>query len=475
MSTIKHQFQIGKPNKENQSSILYLFNLKGKRFKYGAGKTIIPELWNNETQRPTDDKKVISKFFKVDPTIKTDLENTRQRLDNIISLSNKYINSKELQNENVNFDELKEFLNNQFTPEKKKVEKKAIETPHNDDTLLLSTIIKDFYNGMVNGSKTIQQPISKRGQRYDIGTLKAYNSFRNLYNEFEIQQNKEYKITDISIEFETDLHDFFNEVKEYTPNYKGKLIKMLKVIVTDFIETNRKRLYDNDKKGITGTLTLNDLYHIEHEIKRILKPNSEPIKIYLNDNDIEALYNLDLNNVPHFDKARDIFLTGCYTALRHSDYKRISLEHIQNDWLQIINEKTTIKTFVPIRPELRTILKKWKNKIPEMSSQKLGKYIKEIGKLANIDDIIETIEIRGNEKQTVLKRKYELITTHTARRSAATNMYNSGMNIKDIMSITGHTKIETFEKYIIKDEKARQIRLQNSDYFKGRPTHLKVV
>lgn len=472
--SIKHQFHLGKENKNGLSSITYRINLKGKRFLYGTGKTIKPELWDNKEQRPTTDKELISKFFKVDPTIKTEIENTRQRLENIISLVKKYMGAKELQNQNANLDELKDYLNNQFTPKKEVIEKKTIEIT-NHENLLLQNVIDEFYKGMVNGSKTIQQPLSKRGQRYDIGTLKAYHSFKNVYNEFEDHQELNYKITDISIEFETELHEFFNEVKEYTPNYKGKLIKMLKVIVNDFIESNRKRLYDNEKNGITGTLRMSDLYHIEHEIKRILKPNSEPIKIYLNEIDIEAMYNLNLSNFPHYDRARDIFLTGCYTALRHSDYKRISIEHIQDDWLHIINKKTTKKTMVPIRPELRTILKKWNNQIPEMSSQKLGKYIKEIGKMANIIDMIETIEIRGNEVKTVLKRKYELITTHTARRSAATNMYNSGMNVKDIMSITGHSKIETFEKYIIRDEKARQIRLQEAKYFQGRPNHLKIV
>lgn len=330
---------------------------------------------------------------------------------------------------------------------------------------------------MVNGTKTIQLPKSKRGKRYSIETIQSYHSFKLNYNEFENLQNKNYLITDISVDFENDLHEFFNEVKMFSPNYKGTLIKLLKVIINDFLETERKKIYEAQKNGITTILSLNDMYHIEKEIKRILKPNSEPVKIYLNDDDIEALYKLNLSKVPTYDKARDIFLAGCYTALRHSDYKRISKEHVKNDWIEIIMKKgnSNKKVFIPIRPELKTILEKWNYIIPEMSSQKLGLYIKEIGKLAGITELIEVNEIRGNETIKSIKQKYELITTHTARRSAATNMFNSGMNSKDIMSITGHSKIETFEKYIIKDDKAREIRLQSSDFFKGRQTELKVV
>jgi len=208
-------------------------------------------------------------------------------------------------------------------------------------------------------------------------------------------------------------------------------------------------------------LTLNDIHRIEREIKLILKPDDETIFVVLDENEIQRLFDLDLTGIPHYSRARDIFLAGCYTALRHSDYSRIGPEHIKGNHLEIITYKNQKKVRIPIRPELRTILNKWENRIPKMTSQELGRYIKEIGS-------------KGGRDIDSIKYKYELITTHTARRSAATNMYYSKMTVKDIMAITGHSKIETLEMYIGKDDQKRDQRIQESSFFKG-SSHLKVV
>ncbi len=45
-------------------------------------------------------------------------------------------------------------------------------------------------------------------------------------------------------------------------------------------------------------------------------------------------------------------------------------------------------------------------------------------------------------------RKYELVCTHTARRSFATNAYKAGVPTIAIMKITGHTQESTFLRYI---------------------------
>jgi len=54
-----------------------------------------------------------------------------------------------------------------------------------------------------------------------------------------------------------------------------------------------------------------------------------------------------------------------------------------------------------------------------------------------------------NVSGEVVKFKYELITTHTARRSGVTNLYKTGLlDTRDMMSISGHKSEQTFEHYI---------------------------
>jgi integrase len=477
MKEITHQFILGRQNKNGECPITYRFNLYGKRFIYGTGKKIFPELWDMERQRPTENKDLINQYKAIEPQIKTELSNISSRLVKIIDVSSAFVEPKLLLKEVVDFDKLKIDFN-----EKLKIEVKRTKTrppaPENEQTTppYISDIIKDYVNGIINGSKLIKTPLSKRGQRYDHETIKAYITFRNTYKEFEDHQEHKYSVIDINSEFENELNGFFNDVKEYTQGMKGKMIKSLKVVINDFIEIQRTKIFNASKMGIKTALSIEDLFHIDSELRRILKPTYQTLNIYLNEDDMRLLYEVDLSGISHLDRARDIFLVGCYTGLRHSDYSRINTHHVKNNVIDIITKKgnANIKVTIPIRPELRQILDKYENKIPKMTPQKLGLYIKQVGKMAGINDEIEIKTTKGNKIDSIVKRKYELITTHTARRSAATNMYYSGIPVKDIMKITGHKKMETFEKYIIKDTARTNTTFSESPFFKG-TNYLKVV
>jgi len=469
MSQISHNFAAGKPNSKGQTSITYTFMIKGQRFAYGTGQMIDPELWDKNTMRPTTEKQLIKSHQKIRPQIATELENISSRLSNIIAETERYLSIKERGREPVDFAELKEYLDKIFKPSKKKkqLEETTEPLPEPPRAPYIKDLIHEYLRGMYDGKK---RPKTKARQNYDHGTIKAYLTFKNMFDELEDHFGRRYLVTDISADFENDLHEFFNEVKEYTPNTKGKMIKMMKTIMHDFLEMEAQAIYESSKNGQETVLSIIDLNHIEKQLNRIIKPTSKPVHIALDESELQTLYDLDLNASPHLDRARDIFLTGCYTGLRHSDYSRIGPEHIQNDFIQIIMFKTKDKVIIPIVPQLLEILKKWKYKIPDLTSQELNRYIKEVGYYAGITQLVEITEDKGNQTIINRKPKNELITTHTARRSFATNSFYSGMNSLDIMKITGHKKLETFQKYIIHDP-TREMERQR----KNRAYHLQKV
>lgn len=452
------------------SSIKLRFDHNGKRFVYGAKKSIITDLWDKETQRPTTDKERIKSYKKERPQIETELQNISARLDKIISDTKRYFSLKEEQGEPVNLTDLKIFLDKSFkTIKETRTPKKQPKTaPEVSQTPTIKDLTHEYIKGMYTGKKR-----TKQRQNYDHNTIKAYMTFKNMFDEMESYFDKTYLVTDISFDFENDLHEFFNEVKEYTPNTKGKMIKMLKVIIHDFLETESTRIYENHKKGIETVLSIIDLNYIEKQLDRIIKPKSDPVNIALNEKELQTMYELDYTEKPHLDRARDIFLTGCFTGLRHSDYSRIGPEHLNQDYIQIIMFKTKERVIIPIIPELVSIFKKWDYNIPDMSSQELNRYIKEIGKESGITDLTEITESKGNQTIINRKPKNEMITTHTARRSFATNSFYNGMNPQDIMKITGHKKLETFQKYIIHDPNREKERQENIKLYKR--SLLKVV
>lgn len=192
--------------------------------------------------------------------------------------------------------------------------------------------------------------------------------------------------------------------------------------------------------------------------------------------------------------ARDIFMVGVWTAQRVSDYNNISRDDIQSYQMRsivdepdpenpgktiarivtsdvtVINirqKKTGAKVTVPCSPDLKRILEKYDYQLPHLEDQVINKYIKEIAKKAKLTETVEIEETKGGTPKMVKYKKWELIHTHTARRTGATLMYLSGMDIYDIMKITGHSSPAMLKKYIKADQLEVVDKIMNKyDYFK---------
>jgi integrase len=95
----------------------------------------------------------------------------------------------------------------------------------------------------------------------------------------------------------------------------------------------------------------------------------------------------------------------------------------------------------------------------------MNKKIKEVGKLAGINDEIITIITRGGKRVETAIKKFEKITNHTARRSFATNLYLAGVPTLAIMKMTGHKTERSFLKYIRVTPEENAFRIAQHPYF----------
>ena len=127
---------------------------------------------------------------------------------------------------------------------------------------------------------------------------------------------------------------------------------------------------------------------------------------------------------------------------------QITTDEDGRTYITFYQKKTHKEVTVPVRKPLRDILAKYNNRLPKLCDQTINICIKEIGKRAGIDDIVEYTSTKGGKEHIVKAPKYELITTHTARRSFATLAYLDGMDSLDIRRITGHSSERMLSKYI---------------------------
>lgn len=289
--------------------------------------------------------------------------------------------------------------------------------------------------------------------RYGASTIKNYKGFIIQFDEFCKAKRKRFDFGDIDLKFYDDFVAWFTS-KDYSINTIGRHVKELKIIMR---AAREEGLHDN---GL-----------IESRKFRVLTANVE--NIYLTESEIRAIADLDLSNNRHKDIARDIFLVGCYTAQRFSDYSTINEGNIRTleNGQQVIDlkqQKTGNHVVIPIRPELQSILDKYEDRLPKACEQKVNKFIKEVAREAGITEKIEVSYVENGEKKTHLVDKCDLVKTHTARRSGATNMYLAGIPTIAIMKITGHKTEKEFMKYIKITEEQTAMELMNHPYFSGR-------
>lgn len=173
-----------------------------------------------------------------------------------------------------------------------------------------------------------------------------------------------------------------------------------------------------------------------------------PFAISLTEEEIERIFNLNIKH--HGTHAvRERFIIGCCTGFRLSDVRNISLDNVSGGVISRKTQKTGETVQVPIHWMVSEILKRNNGEFPVVpTSQSFNKTIKVICKKAGITEKVLYEQVHGTKVVRKLKPKYEFVSSHTARRSFATNAYLAGIPPARIMLITGHTTETAFFKYI---------------------------
>ncbi len=202
-------------------------------------------------------------------------------------------------------------------------------------------------------------------------------------------------------------------------------------------------------------------------LKHMVTRSEEVDAIYLTEQEIDAVCRLELV-VEKEIQVRDLFVLGCETALRFSDFSRLEPHHIKKDRIEIHQQKTTDKVIVPICTQrLAEVLKKYNNRPPHFENvTEFNAIIRDICQRAGIDEEIVHLKTHANRRHEVVCKKYELVTSHTCRRSFCTNHYLNGMPVTLIMAISGHKTERAFMRYI-KIDKDQKIDLFREN-MKGR-------
>ena len=307
--------------------------------------------------------------------------------------------------------------------------------------------LENFLEGIKNGR------IKNGAENYTLNTCKVWSNFLGILKRFI--QISPFTWKDINKAL-ADRFVSFMEKNGYMVTSINKYIICFKAMIQNAMD---QELHNN-------------LIALRAFSKKKIQETDKAKEIYRTKTELQALYEMPLEGLK--DKVRDVFLVGCYTCQRFSDYARLEQENFTTTAkgtkvVRIVQEKTGNDVVIPIlNDNLLHIAAKYGYDIPKINDVILNRYIKQILKelsstvpsLARKERTLLTMKEREKEKQGlvsferdnkgyVIKPRYELVSSHTARRSGITNLYLSGnFDTYQMMSISGHRDEKTFYEYI---------------------------
>ncbi len=391
-------------DQQKPTYIFLYFYYRGQRLKYSTGQKVAPADWDTEKQRANTKKKAF--YF--------DVNNDLSKI------------------ETLTYDIYRETNRGNIAPADFRLEidyRMGFAGRPEDDTPFPQTFLEfvnEFYEERAGQPNAID------------GSLQVLRKVKGHLTQYAKEKRNRLTFSEIDATFFQNFKAWLHSPpRSFSTNYVQKIFQNVKMFMREAERRGRhsNKAYENFKVKKAPTT-----------------------KIRLTFSELDHLYRMDLSENPKLEKVRDLFLIGAYTGLRFSDFVRISPEHIKEQDGQKLLELTTKKTGqmvnIPLFPTLEKILEKYGNYAPQISNQKMNAYLKELGELAGLNEVIKKINTIGGKRNETTVKRHTLLTTHVARRSFATNFYEKYPNfIYAIMQITGHSTERAFREYICIDAK----------------------
>ncbi len=398
-------FHISKKKKAHNIYVLFHDDKNGLEFKVFTPMSILPNEWDESKNCPRNI------YLKKSKEI-------NERLNMLcIELSN-FISERRKANKKISVRSISQLVHKICT-------RSAFDLPKNS----LLSLIRDYIDskeGMVCSS-----------------TIKRYHVFYKLLQRYEAYRHARLYIESVNTDFVKGFM-FFGKKEEYSESTLLKTIHFVKTVMIyaekKGISTNIRELEIPREKAQRHIVALS-----QTEIKKILK-----------------------TPVPSFLKpAKDWLLISCYTGQRYSDFMNFSKDKLllvgDKYCISFVQQKTGKKILLPLHPVVIKIMKENNCDFPpSVSIMQYNRQIKNIAKLAGINDFIDARKRTGFRTKNQKLEKWEVLSSHVGRRSFATNFYGK-IPTSLLKDATGHSSELMLLRYVNPIDDERVVSL--SQYF----------
>lgn len=400
-------FYLKEPRGDKDTIIIiqYYISDEKKIFKYSTGEVISPNDWDFNARMPKSRKGADGvRLRKIAAHI-------MQYNDFLVTLIDNY----KLNGEKITREKLKNAFDAKFKPERV-----------TNDFEYFTDFISDFLS-------SIKGAINKStGKEYSKARVYVYNQSMNALINFENYSNKRIRIDEYNYQLNDAFVSFCANEKKFSSNTIGELVSGVKVLLRKAKE-----------KG----------YTIANDLGDFTKTKEESISVVLSEDEIERLVAFDFSNDKRLENARDLMILGIWTGLRVSDVMNLPSIDPDSKFIEVEPQKTRntsgAKVVIPLHHHIKDMIRKRGMPTP-LNNSYFNKFVKEVCRIVGFNNDVEgtLMNPKTRRKERGVFKKWQLISSHTCRRSFATNLYLMNFPTLSIMKITGHTTEASFLKYI---------------------------
>ena len=413
-------------DKSEEITLVYLIGFHRKRFKISTRQAAYVTTWNNEKQRcevssvyadrVNRHSRKVNKFLDALDKGITDYFEKMHKFD---ANDPTYFGTPEYLKECI-----LRVIDSLIDGEKREEEKKTI-TP------------LQFFQSYVDGMN--RRVVMNTGRYISDRTIGHYKTVLKRWQDFFASKHIKDDFSVFDEHFQELFMDWAFSIKNYSYNTIPASFSILKVWLN---EASKQGLINNDKYKSyrSKSIEVDNIYLTEEEIKNIYELDIPKLKR-------EGL----VDSKSKMEESRDLFIVGCFTGLRQTDLSSLKnvLFDVKNETIHILPNKTVDRVTIPMHKYIKDLYEKYNGKFPKMCDKShYNQHLEELGRFAGIDDIVMISENRGGIVSSTKYKKYQQISSHTARRSFATNLYLKGAPTIAIMKLTGHKTEANFLKYI---------------------------
>jgi len=404
MASIK--FNLRDTNSKNETLIYLILNHEKDRIKISTEISVYPKNWNKKKQR-------VKELMDIPNHHQINLKLEKFSLIMIEEL-NKHLEESNYLDKDI----LKEKFTTSITTKRKTIKiKKGFWGYFEEFIEYKKRELKDVkdYNNSLRKHLIATEKILTRKATFD-GIKKIHNGFVYVMKEYLTKEaiNSKGK-------------------KGLTVNSIGKQFKNLKVFLNWCFENN---------------------YIDQFSIKHIVNTTEDVDDVYLEKEEVERLIKLNLKDDTE-RRVRDGFILSCNTALRFGDLQSLRSSHInfkqEKGTITIQQSKTGgRKIVIPINKISDKILKRYDNNSP-IGNIKIPVFNTTIRKLCERVNINENVVVYRTEVGRKIEydhKKFELVSSHTGRRTFCTLKMKQNVPIDMIMSVSGHKSYKNFFRYL---------------------------